>query len=366
MKTSHGRNTIGDEKGMVLITALLLITVLVLLGSTGIMTTTTDMKISTNYKGSVMSLYDAEAGVHYTIGGIRNSVISLPTSGTSTPTLTAPTGFSFSGITLEPVPGSTNQYLITSIGNAANGAKKELKVVFKRSSLIPAGADGAVAMYGGGPQVEFKTGGAGSDLNVDGNDYPIPVNPSCNGNACRTTALPTGAKPGLYTPSEDPFLTGNFADHLGGGPPAKQIGGGSHTNAEWQDFVDMILSDSSLYQNTLGTRANPAVTVVPGGSMMNGTSNGAGILIVQDGGEFKMAGNSCFEGIVILLGNGTLTSTGTAIVYGSVVTISHTSKLVDAKGSTDLYYSSAALSNLANIGSLQTIHLTSWKDTAIN
>ncbi|HRU88075.1 MAG TPA: hypothetical protein P5172_03855, partial [Syntrophales bacterium] len=142
-----------------------------------------------------------------------------------------------------------------------------------------------------------------------------------------------------------------------------QVGGGTHTEAEWQDFVNQVLADPSLYvTGTLGTRANPLVTVVESGSTLNGSANGAGIIIVRNGGTFHMAGNSCYEGIVILLGNGTLTATGTAIVYGSVVTISHTAKTVDANGTTDLYYSSAALANAYNSSGMTRVQRSSWLD----
>jgi hypothetical protein len=245
-------------------------------------------------------------------------------------------------------------------GTGSSQSSKTLEMIVTRQSLVPMNADGAVAMYGGGSQVTLKTGGGGG-VNLDGNNYPLPANPNCNGAACRTTPTATGAVPGLYTPSVTPTITGDTS-HIDGNP-AQQTGGGSHPESEWQTFVNTILADPSLYvTGTLGTRANPLVTVVPSGSTLNGTANGAGILIVNNGGTFHMAGNSCYEGIVILLGNGTLTATGTAIVYGSVVTISHTSKIVDANGTTDLYFSSAALSNAYNSSGMTRVQRTSWLD----
>jgi len=348
-----------NEQGMVMVVVLLLVAVLVVLGTTGIITVTTDMKISSNYRESQKALYDAEAGAQQVIATLRTTP-NYPTSAGSPTTvnLTVPSGFNFSSsVQLTYVANNLYRFQIT--GNAANNASKTLEVHITRNPLYPATADGAVAMYGGGPQVQFKTGGGG-DLNIDGYDYPIPANPSCNGNACRTTAT-ANAVPGIYTPSVPVTTSGNKVDHLGGSR-TEQVGGGSNTEADWQAFVSMILADPSLYQSTLGTRAAPAVTVVPGGSTLNGSANGAGIIIVQDSGEFHMAGNSCFEGLVILLGNGTLTSTGTSIVYGSTVTINHASKLVDVNGTTDLYYSSAALANLQNISSLNPVKMASWRD----
>ena len=52
-----------NEKGMVLVVGLLLIVVLMLLGTTAVLTSTTDMKISSNYKSGSQAFYIAEAGI---------------------------------------------------------------------------------------------------------------------------------------------------------------------------------------------------------------------------------------------------------------------------------------------------------------
>lgn len=52
-----------DSKGMVLVVVLLLVAILVVLGSTAVMMSTTDIKISANYRGGNAALYAAEAGI---------------------------------------------------------------------------------------------------------------------------------------------------------------------------------------------------------------------------------------------------------------------------------------------------------------
>ncbi len=59
----YPRTSLCDEKGMVLVVGLLLVAVLMLLGTTAVMTSTTDIKISTNYKTGNQAFYAAEAGV---------------------------------------------------------------------------------------------------------------------------------------------------------------------------------------------------------------------------------------------------------------------------------------------------------------
>ncbi len=52
-----------DERGMVLVVALLLLTVLLLLGATAVFTSTTDLRISANYRNNALAFNIAEAGV---------------------------------------------------------------------------------------------------------------------------------------------------------------------------------------------------------------------------------------------------------------------------------------------------------------
>ena len=60
---SKGGQGPSNEKGMVLVVGLMLIVVLSLLGTTAVLTSTTDMKISANYKTSKQAFYAAEAGI---------------------------------------------------------------------------------------------------------------------------------------------------------------------------------------------------------------------------------------------------------------------------------------------------------------
>lgn len=362
MEAKKLEKKIGNERGMVLVVSLLLITVLVLLSSTAVTTTTTDLKIAGNYKEGVKALYDAEAGIHYTIGLLRSSTVTLPAlpSGTTTtPAIAPPTGFSFSGITLTNL--GSNRYQLSARGNAAVGARKALDVIFTQASAVPPIGEGAMAMYGDSPVVELKSG-KGGGANIDGHNYPLPANFSCQGSSCRTTGADAGAKNGLYT-ANAPTITGSL-NHLDGNPP-QTTGGGLYTNQQWIDFVDYVINNGLYVENQLGTRAAPLITRVPSGSTLGGNMDGAGIIIVDNGGAFSVGGTGHFEGLVILRGTGTFTGHGTGNIFGSVITIDHAAKTVDLNGTVDILYSSEALSNLSNIGSLQTIRVTSWRDTSL-
>lgn len=63
MPEKRYRGAQRDEKGIVLVTGLLLIVVLLLLGTTAVIMSTTDLKISGNYKTGNRAFYAAEAGI---------------------------------------------------------------------------------------------------------------------------------------------------------------------------------------------------------------------------------------------------------------------------------------------------------------
>jgi len=353
---------IGNDRGMVLVVALLLISILVVVGSTAVMTTTTDMKISTNYRESVKALYDAEAGIHYAIGRIRSNALPLPvTENVPTPaSLTPPTGFSFSGVTIENL--GSNRYRLIGTGNAANSAQKTIELVVTAPSSVLPGADGALAMYGGDPEVKLREG-MGGGVNVDGNDYPLPANFECTGSACRTTPLAPGARPGLYS-TDTPEITGSLT-HLDGSPPNVVGGTSLHTNEDWNTFVDYILAHNLYVTDQLGTREQPLVTFIPNNSRYGGNLTGAGIIIVDDGGELDVSGTGHYEGLVILRGSGHFHGNGTGSIFGSTITIEHDEKTADLRGTVDILYSRTALDNLSKIGGLRVITPTSWKDTSL-
>jgi hypothetical protein len=391
MQSKQEHIVMKNEKGIVLVVVIMLMAVLVLLGTTAIMVTTTDMKISSNYREGTRAFYNADAGVDTVIAYLRTNTVSYPTTDAAatviaenttcspvfcTPIpLTVPTGFSFAAkVLLLPLPPritpvylygknvADKLYVFRMTGTGYNNASETLEVYIKRVPLYPEGADGAVAMYGGGPAVQFKTGGGGGYA-VDGHDYPVPTNSSCNGSACNTTATALPAVPGLFTVMT-PTLTGDVGAHLGGATPVQKIG--ASREAEYNDFAQMIIDSGStgtpLYQDTLGTRTNPAITVIPNGTTLNGTGNGAGIIIIDNGGSLQVNGNFEYEGLVILRGTGRVFGAGTGNIFGSIITIGHTAKLIDLTGAINLFYSSAALSNLSNINSINTTQRVAWRN----
>jgi len=383
MKIPQPLKKINNEKGMVLIIVVMLLAVLVVVGFTALNITTTDTKISANYRENQRAFYNAEAGVETVLAYLRTNKLSnypmsdatpsiinggtCPTSQCIQLTVTVPSGYAFSNtVNLYGYNVANRMFVFRMTGTGYNNASKTIETYIRKNKDVdkhPEIADGAVAMYGGGPAVDFKTG-AGGGYAVDGHDYPVPADPNCNGSACETTASALPAVPGLFTVMS-PTLTGEVSAHLGG-VPTQQLG--ASREAEYNTFTQMIVDSGStatpLYQSTLGTRANPAVTVIPNGTTLNGTGNGAGIIIIDDGGSLNVVGNFEYEGLIILRGSGRVFGAGTANIFGTLITIGHTAKLIDLTGGVNLFYSSAALSNLTNgsISALVPFQRLAWRD----
>ena len=359
------------KNGIALPVALAIITVLFLLGTTALMMTSTDLKIAGNYREYAKAAYNAEAGVEFFIDYLRTDAnaavktVTYPASngGTVTVDITPPPGFSFSSsVDIICMDSAQRLYKFEMTGTAESNASKTIEVFFKQAGILPLSVDGAVTTFGAGTTVNLKSGG-GSGYNIDGNNYPLPANPNCTGNACQTASSPTGAMPGLYAPAVAPTVTGNLS-FLAGNPPLR-VGGGIQTEQEWTDFVNQVLANPNTYQTSgTGTRAQPGITVVGSGSSLTVSANGSGLVIVQDGGSFILTGTKLFEGVVVLMGNNsTISLGGASILYGTLVTIGHTNRTLDFSG-TDFRFSRQAISNIGNLDNLQRLRRVSWRNVS--
>ena len=96
MKPAPAGSPSANQRGIVLISAIFIIAILVVLGTTAIMQTSMDIKISRNYKSSVQALYSAESGIQYAIStmeaGLRNGDLDLPTTNAMFDSFMAGTG----------------------------------------------------------------------------------------------------------------------------------------------------------------------------------------------------------------------------------------------------------------------------------
>jgi Tfp pilus assembly protein PilX len=145
---------LGEQHGIALISVILLIMVLSFVSAAVITTSITELKIGGNFRTSVQSLYNADAGVQYAVGQIQkryadagfpnitgnhqyNIRYSAPSA--STYPLLANGMLPFSNWTttrLNRKSGSTTEYIFTVTGYYAN-SNTALQVGVNTSSMLP-------------------------------------------------------------------------------------------------------------------------------------------------------------------------------------------------------------------------------------
>jgi len=370
-RSINHKSILGNEKGMVLVVTLMLIAVLVLLGTTAVMTVTTDLKIAGNYRQSQVALYNAEAGVDQVIAYLRSHTVTYPTvdatqsiiDGGTCPTsqctqipVTAPSGISFNTTANLYGKNVANKlYVFRMTGTGAGNASKTIEAYVTKNLSLPNGAvDSAIAMYGDNPQIA----GGGS---IDGNDHSLPPT-GCSGSSCHTPADGTGLDlPGLYSTDNvttgSTTITGNPSSMHDTSPEALA------KDDQWTAFADNIVN-SGLYDSTFSSsRTAPKITVLTSYMKLSGNNHYYGIIVVSGADiEIETVGTFTFEGLIILANGATMTTKGTANTYGSVITCNHSELTVTLNGTPTLMYSSAAIANLSNINAPNFVHKTAWRD----
>ena len=141
--------SIRSEKGMVLVTALLLLAVLTILGTAYFIQTSTDIKISTNFRTSREAFYAAEAAVEYRIEKLDQALRILNLNlNFAAPVMT---GFTFVLPNIQP-PTSTqrvltegnftgltafgDEYIVEATANGANNASCTIEARVE-NTMIP-------------------------------------------------------------------------------------------------------------------------------------------------------------------------------------------------------------------------------------
>ena len=162
-----------DEGGMVLVTALLILALLLAISSTAVMQTSTDIKISGNYKTSRQAFYDADAGVQFALAKIEEGLTSdpatftLPSTGSPVAlSYTTPSGFSFALSTISKDAGG-NTYSFTSTGNGPNNSQTVIEATFEKGSAIDYGifGDEKSDTKSGGSMLSYDSGSSDPTIN---------------------------------------------------------------------------------------------------------------------------------------------------------------------------------------------------------
>lgn len=409
----YPRESLRDEKGMVLVVALLLISALVLLGTTAVMTSTTDMKISTNNKTGNQAFYVAEAGTEEARARLKNfnpanSIAIVDAHNTQTgwaayigPEIKAQGKGYNSGnamhvrvtslqsaldytVKIEHQINAANQvlywgdangdglsernattgeniYLVTSYGVAAN-ANKTIAVEMTRLPPITVPA----ALY-----VKATTTIQGTSTHILGTDQcggaskPGIVTTlatstvGTSGNPVITgSTSPTGTPPSVVGNSTNNMNVPAMIDSLKGGADyTYNVASATHTGMAWgtptpgatQDNPSSCSEKHIVYYNTSNGTNLTDIT-------LSGGTTGCGILLVD--GDLDASGGFSWYGIILVSGSVRITGGGDKNITGGMVAGGSADADLVGGNVSIVYCSSAVNDQTAN----QPLLKLSWKE----
>jgi Tfp pilus assembly protein PilX len=355
---------LGDESGMALVAALLMMASLTAIGAFSANVTTGNEEIAGNLRASKQAFYLAEAGLAWGRQQVKASTAAPPLPAGSTQTL-SPGIYTTTFPAITPtISGALSYTVVVRSTGTVGTASKTLETLITKTYSI---GDAAIAMRG----AQANSGFTGNAFTIDGNDYAYD---SATGNWDATgnmtlgisvpdTTLQTQVVSALSAEQQN-NITG-----LGGAPsvgvstslPSDSISSLADalcnaTPAANQQTIASGTTVSIGGNTTWGTRSSPQIHCVTGSGTpsnpatldIGGTFTGAGILVVR-GAQLTASGAFHFEGLIIDNGSDvgfTVKGGGNKDVYGTVMvnelTIDPQDEL-DAQGAVHIRYSSSSL-----------------------
>lgn len=317
MKIPAMRNTVGNEKGFLLIAALTLMATLTLLGTTAYILSSTDIKIGGNFRNSQMVLQVAMAGAERaretlrvenlassdkasfsdelnsaTRKGANGALNGYTTTTDDTPLANGTmnnvtyaaymTNDNLNGDTYLSITDTNGKVLITSVATGPNNSKAKVEIVV--TSFPPPSTPATIYS-------KDNVTTNGSSMNISGND-------ACNAG---TNLAP------IFT--KDPATTNsNGSPTFTGSPPTPQHG---TLDIDIQGYVDALKGAATTTLTadqsggTYGSSSNYVTvysdaTLQADGELRLNNVTGYGILLVK--GDLQMAGNFDWNGLIFVTG----------------------------------------------------------------
>jgi type IV pilus assembly protein PilX len=385
MKTS-----LKNERGIALVVALIILAVIVLAGAIAIMTSTTDLNISANYKAGNEALYVAEAGLERAKAYLKTvtDMDSVLTTNGGMPFGLTPVSFGGGAYSVVVTNNtgdaggashdSDNTVVVTSTGTSAGSGKRVIEAVFIKPTITTPGIRGAVT-------ANYNVGTLGT-MTVDGRDHDINgnlISPATGLLGVSTRgAITEGGNSmiGGMTPGGTdvaPTKTGTF------GPPATGWASACEQNATW---TAPTTPDAALgwpagtlkkiaQSGAAGSRyvTDPASLTLPLSGvtyveLASGTSwdsadfgNSTGILIVHNSDTNAMMTNTnagTFKGVIIV---DDLVHVHNNIIGAAInLTSNPSAGNCIGNGTGNILYSQTAVANALNAVSQWT--MASWRE----
>jgi hypothetical protein len=132
--------------------------------------------------------------------------------------------------------------------------------------------------------------------------------------------------------------------------------------AQYLAGTDVTFADGSVNSGNYGTAAAPVIGYVNGNVKFNGNGSFYGILVVH--GNLDFAGTFDMYGLVICYGDSNVisvsTSSGTPVIWGSIIQTGPSGSSFTMKGTADVRYSAAAMKMAQYINKLQVYRVMRW------
>lgn len=341
------------ERGAALIVALLLLSFLTILGGALLTNSTLDVKITDNYKLSAQLLYLAEGGIDRAREDLRTSTSTLTTllttaagsdgvlsTATELSTLRTSDVPYIDNATLTDASGrlvgrysvflrndradgrtsptDTNE-VISLLTIATNGNARKMLEVEVRKGRFPK-ITAAVTLNG--PVASFDPGNA-NNLEVRGNDHATSPGAAVHAIGVLSTADDNAVTAAIAGPPD------RSANYTGAGavpPPADVVDISTQRDARLttppaverivESFKALATRSTCPGTADVGTAGNPAIVVIDG-NCDYGPATGYGILVAR--GELTMNGNSSWNGLILVIGQGVLRgNTGSHTINGGI------------------------------------------------
>jgi hypothetical protein len=307
---NSARKNLLSERGMILITVLLLLSLLMAVGMGAVVSVQNDFRMTANLRSSTSASYLADAGIEWgkqRIAGATMMPLILSDGTQGLP----PGSYSVSFLSSTQTSPLNVSIVLRSVGSAHNASQSVHARVTKTYDL----ADGAVALRGNARGIIF----AGSSFMISGLDHDLISGAPLFG--FRPRAGITAAAIAVLNQVRgalDHVQRGNIAGEDGNGAaiaasdriPADDVARiAGDLCAAPHAVVSTVPSVGSLsvVSQAWGSRAAPQLRCVNGlpGSgdsvVFGANSGGAGVLVVRDA-EMVLTGDFRWEGLIIVSG----------------------------------------------------------------
>lgn len=378
-----------DEKGVVLLIGLLVLLALTLLSLTAFLATTTDLKITSNYKTGEAAFYVAEAGIEEARTRLWNNAAEAikitddsPTSadwqyyiGTSD---NVTTFFNYDGANRVSSIQAALDYTVR-IKHATNAAGE----ILYYGDSDGDGIDEKNTVVGENIYEVTSLGRSGASQktivmeicrvplpNIQSAVY-VEANTEIKGNATvsGSDACGEGSLPAIVAPSEDiQITTQGSADVEGEDPPIRYDGTDMDIETMIDKFKYLAFSDHKYdytYDVTMTSWNLPSNEVfyfnMHGNDLkITAQVTGSGILLVE--GDLELAGGFIWDGIVIVTDSVRFTGGGT--INGALIAGNHVDADVEITitGNPGIYYCSSAIEDATKNRKLMKL---SWKEAGM-